>query len=65
MNELLTVRDISRRLDVPLHRLKYALEVYDIQPRHRVGIIRQWFIDDLPTIAAAVRRVVERRGGGR
>ena len=65
MNELLTVRDISRRLSVPLHRLKYALEVYDIQPRQRVGIIRQWFVDDLPAIAAAVRRVAGRRGGGR
>lgn len=63
MNELMTVRDISRRLDVPLHRLKYAIEVYDIQPRQRVGIIRQWAEEDLPTIEAAVRRVAGRRGG--
>ena len=37
----LTARDMAKRLDVPLHRVKYALDLYNIEARERVGIIRR------------------------
>lgn len=60
-----TVRDIAKRLDVPIHRVKYAMQLYDIEARERVGIIRLFSEADIPAIQNAIRRVAERRGGGR
>lgn len=64
-DNLLTLRDVAERLSVRLHTAKYAIAEYRIEPRQRAGIIRLWAVEDLPTIAAAVRRVAERRGGAR
>ena len=60
---LLTLRDVAGRLGVRLHVAKHAIAEYGIVPRQRAGIIRLWSVDDLPTIAAAVRRVAGRLGG--
>ena len=58
---LLTVREAARRLGVKTHRLSYAIGVYDVEPRQRAGIIRLYAAEQLPTLAAAVRRCAGRR----
>lgn len=58
----LTVRDVARQLREPTHRVVYALREYRIDPAQRAGIIRLFTPDQLATIAAAVKRVRERKG---
>ena len=60
---LLTLGQIAERLDVPAHRVKYAIDVYRVKPRLRVGITRVWAEEDLPRIRSAVNRVAANRGG--
>ncbi len=53
----LTLGDIARRLEVPIHRAKYAIEAHGIEPAMRAGITRLWEARDLATIKSAVDRV--------
>jgi hypothetical protein len=62
---ILTLGDVARRLDKSPHVVDYAIRTYRIEPRQRAGILRLWAEADVPTIAAAMRRVSERRGGRR
>jgi len=59
---VLTIGDIHRRLPSHrLHQIQYAIREYAIEPRRRVGIVRLWAEADVATIAAALRRIAERR----
>jgi predicted transcriptional regulator len=61
--DLLTVGAIARETGQPLHRVRYALETYRIEPVQRAGILRLFSRDDLPRIKSALARIAERRGG--
>jgi DNA-binding transcriptional MerR regulator len=63
--QLLTLGEISERLGVSTHRLKYAIEQYKIPPTRRVGIIRVWSDDKIPLIQKALAQIAENRGGAR
>lgn len=56
-NDLLTLGQIASRLGVPVHRARYAIDLYKIQPVTRIGIIRVWQPDALERIASALRRI--------
>ena len=58
---LMTVRDAARKLGVKTHRLVHAIGVYDVEPHQRAGIIRLYSAEQLPALAAAVRRCAGRR----
>lgn len=60
----LTIGQIARRLDVPVHRIRYAVEEYEIRPDIRVGILRAWREESLELISAALRRIAANRSGG-
>lgn len=48
-------------LNVTESQVKYAIKTSSIQPAGRVGIIRIWSPDILPTLRAALKRIAERR----
>ncbi|MDB5322192.1 MAG: hypothetical protein JWN40_3823 [Phycisphaerales bacterium] len=62
-DDLLTVGAIARETGQPLHRVRYALETYRIEPVQRAGILRLFSREDLPRIKSALMRIAERRGG--
>lgn len=62
---LLTIGEIADRLDVSMHRLKYAIDQYKIAPDRRVGIIRVWSEQKLPLIESALAKIAENRHGTR
>lgn len=61
---LLTIRDAARRLGVQVHRLRYAIDELDIQPKQRAGIIRLFGEDQLEQMRSALRRIAGRRTNG-
>lgn len=63
-DQLLTLGQLARRLNISIHRLKYALDSYRIEPRTRIGITRCWCEQDLPAIRSALARVEANRKGG-
>ena len=58
---LLTVGAIARETGQPVHRVRYALETYHIDPVQRAGILRLFSRDDLPRIQSALDRISGRR----
>lgn len=62
---LLTLGQLAQQLGVSIHRVKYAIESYRIEPVTRIGIMRVWSEDDLPRIKSAISRVASNRGGAR
>ena len=60
---LFTLGQLAERLDVSTHRLKYAVDQYRIVPVGRVGIIRVWSEDQIPSIRSALARIASNRGG--
>jgi DNA-binding transcriptional MerR regulator len=62
---LMTIGEIAERLDVSMHRLKYAIDQYKITPDRRVGIIRVWSEHKLPLIENALAKIAENRHGTR
>ena len=60
---LLTVGAIARELGQPLHRIKYCIDAYAIEPIQRAGVLRLFSRDDLPRIKSALTRIAQRRGG--
>jgi hypothetical protein len=60
---LLTVGALARELGEPLHRIKYCIDAYRIEPTQRAGVLRLFSRDDLPRIKSALARTAGRRGG--
>ena len=54
--DLMTLGQIAKRLNVPNHQVKYAIERYRIPPTSRVGIIRVWDTDGFERIKRALMR---------
>ena len=50
-------------VDVPIHRVKYAIGAAGIQPCCRIGILRCWPESALPKIRAAILKTARRNGG--
>jgi len=59
----LSLGQLAARCRVPVHRMRYCLDAYEIAPRARVGGLRCWFESDLPAIKAALARVASNRRG--
>lgn len=57
---IFTLRELARVVGKPVWQLNYALDVYDVQPRRRAGIVRLFDRDQLPEILAALSRVANR-----
>lgn len=55
MKKLLSLGDIAKRLNVPFHRVRYAVEAVDMQPVQRIGIVRLWSEGQVPQIKAALK----------
>jgi hypothetical protein len=62
-NSRYTLPDIARRLDAKLHRVRYVVQEYRIEPAERIGIIRLWGDAQVDAIRAALRRTDQRRAG--
>ena len=61
---VLTVGEIIRRLNAPLHRVQYVIQTRDIQPVGRAGNVRIFSEADVSFIASELRRIDEERGVG-
>ena len=59
----LTVGEIARRLQVPLHRVAYVIRARGIEPVVRAGNARVFKEADVAHIAGEIRRIDEERGG--
>ena len=54
---LLTIGDVANAERVPKHKVAYAVEVYEIEPAQRAGIIRLFDDAGVAAIRAALRRI--------
>ncbi len=54
--DLLTVGDICRALNVPSHILNHALQRHGPAPTARIGIARVWPRSALPAIEASINK---------
>lgn len=61
-NQLRTLGEVARLLDVPFHRASYAVGAYRIQETARVGIIRVFDETKVNLIRGVLKRIAERRG---
>ena len=61
-HRLRTLGEIARLLDVPFHRVAYAVTTYEINEATRVGIIRLFDESGVQAIRAALSRIAGRRG---
>lgn len=59
----LTVGEIARRLDIPVHRVTYLLKTRDIRPTLRAGIARVFSEDDVTRLAAELDKPEKSAGG--
>lgn len=57
----MTLPEIARRLGEPLHRVRYAVETYRIEPVERIGIVRVWGPAEIAMVQSALRRIRQRR----
>ena len=60
MPDFLTIGGLRRIVQVPLHRIEYAIATYGPEPVGRVGIARVWSPQQLPDVVASLRRTSER-----
>jgi hypothetical protein len=60
---LLTIGQIAKRLNEPLHRVRYALDRRGIEPVGRAGNVRVFAETDLDRIAAALTTKTDRAEG--
>ena len=58
---LFTLGQLAERLDVPIHRLKYTIDIHRIKPRFSIGITRVWAKEDVPRIESALAHVASNR----
>ena len=55
----LTIGQLAERLCLPIHRIRYAVDIGRVKPAMRVGITRVWRESDV----AAVRGVLDKIAG--
>lgn len=58
---LLTLGQLAAILQIPNHRLKYAIDQHHITPAMKVGILRVWTEADIPEIKRALEHVAANR----
>lgn len=63
--EYLTLGQLAELFDTSLHKVKYAIDTYRVQPVMRVGITRVWGQDSIPLIRSALARIGSSKGGRR
>ena len=62
MDGTYTITDIASLLDVPIHRVRYAVLAYRIEPARKAGNIRIWTKSQLPLIRAALETAATNAG---
>jgi hypothetical protein len=60
---LLTVGEIARRLDQPIHRVEYVLRSRNVAPAGWAGNSRVFVESDVAFVAAELRRIDDERSG--
>lgn len=60
---LLTLGQIAKQLDVPTHRVKYAIDMAKIEPLMRVGILRVWPSNVIDRVKTELERISANHGG--
>ena len=60
---LLTVGEIARRLNEPVHRIEYVLRTRAIPARGTAGICRVYDEDDVHRIGDILHEIAAKRGG--
>ena len=58
--EFFSLRDISRLLDVPSHRIKWVIKSRGIAPAHRAGSRAVYGLDALGKVALGLQETTER-----
>lgn len=56
---LLTVGELAKRLDVPIHRVEYLIRSRNLQPAQRAGNNRVFTESDLQYLAGIINRAAE------
>ncbi len=62
MAETYTITDIASLLGVPVHRVRYAVLAYRIEPVRKVGNVRIWTKSQLPLIRASLETAAANAG---
>jgi len=57
---VLTIGEIARRLNAPLHRIEYLIRARGIEPVQRAGILRIFSEEDFEVLAAEHERLEQR-----
>jgi hypothetical protein len=60
---LLTIGEIARRLDQPIHRVEYVLRSRNVAPAGLAGNARVFAESDVAFLAAELRRIDDERSG--
>ena len=58
----LTISEIARRVDVPVHRVEYIIRTRSVRPVRVAGNCRIFTDQDVDRIAAELRRIDAERG---
>jgi hypothetical protein len=53
----ITIGEISRRLDEPLHRVEYAIRPRNIQPNATAGNLRIFDVETIERVAGILREI--------
>jgi hypothetical protein len=59
----ITVGEISRRLDVPVHRISYVLRTRRIKPEGWAGRAKVYSVDAMKAVDMALNSISHDRGG--
>lgn len=59
----ITVGEISRRLDVPVHRISYVLRTRRIKPEGWAGRAKVYSVDAMKAVNTALNSISHDRGG--
>jgi DNA-binding transcriptional MerR regulator len=58
---VLTIGEIAKRLNYPIHRIEYVIRSRNIQPIQRAGNLRIFSPEDVEFIAHELHQMNERR----
>lgn len=65
VSNALTLGEIARLTNQPIHRIGYIVQSRNIKPSQRAGNLRLFSSDDLAMIKSELARIAERKGGER